>query len=371
MKEGKTLQELALEIERRSQAKQDLIVPAKGLRMYAWDDGGGVGLEFNSKEAEPITWINDVAHDQISGYCDIPKKYYDRCLRESPKLLANNVSHWFSLDSSPRLVRKLDGRARAFLSNRYRPLENEDLAQAILPVIASDEQFDLMSCEITERRLYLKVVHKKVTRELSKTGNYFGDQKHRIVQVLAPAVTISNSEVGCGSLSVQAGWFNSFCSNLATMGERSMKKYHVGAKHELLGEEAFAMLSDETRRKTDEALWMQLTDVLRGAFDEVRFNELVDRIEGTRADVIDKKADVVQVVSFASKEVGINEGEQKGILQYLIEGGDLSRFGVHNAITRYSQDVESYDRATELERAGAALIEMPKTQWAKVVALAS
>lgn len=371
MKTGKTLAELALEIDRRSKAKKDLVVPAKGMRMYPWENGEGVGIEFSAKEVEPIVFINGVAHDQIGNYCEIPGRYYDRCLRESPRLLAQNVSHWFSLDSSPRLVRTLDGGARAFLSDRYRPLENEDLAQAIIPVIADDDQFDLMSCEITDKRLYLKVVHKKVTRELARTGNYFGDKNHRIIDVLAPAVTISNSEVGCGSVSIQAGWFNAFCSNLATMGERSMKKYHTGARHELVGDEAFAMLSDDTRRKTDVALWAQVQDVLKGAFDEVRFGELVEKIEGTRKDVIDKKADVVQVVNFASKEVGITEGEQKGILQYLIEGGDLSRFGVHNAVIRYSQDVENYDRATELERAGAALIEMPKTTWNKVIALAS
>lgn len=369
MKTGKSLQELALEIERRGKAKLDYIVPARAIEMFTLDDGAQLGLAM--KGADRINTINEIAHDGIGAYTEIPAKYYDRLRREAPQLLAKNVNHWLGMDSSQRLVRTLDGGARAFLSDRYRPLENEDLAQAILPVIASDDQFDLMSCEITDRRLYLKVVHKKVTRELKRLGGQFGDGRHVIAQVLAPAVTISNSEVGCGSVSIQAGWFNSFCSNLATMGERSLKKYHTGARHELVGDEAFAMLSDTTKRKTDEAIWAQVQDVLRGAFDEVRFGELVDKIEGTRSDVIGKKADVVQVVNFASKEVGITEGEQKGILQYLIEGGDLSRFGVHNAITRFSQDCESYDRASELERAGAAIIEMPKTQWAKVIALAS
>lgn len=48
----------------------------------------------------------------------------------------------------------------------------------------------------------------------------------------------------------------------------------------------------------------------------------------------------------------------------------LSRFGLYNAITRLSQDVESYDRATELERIGAQVIELAKPDW-KVLAEAA
>jgi hypothetical protein len=45
---------------------------------------------------------------------------------------------------------------------------------------------------------------------------------------------------------------------------------------------------------------------------------------------------------------------------------DLSRLGLHNAVTRYSQDVESYDRAPELERIGAQVIELPKNDWTQI-----
>ena len=34
-----------------------------------------------------------------------------------------------------------------------------------------------------------------------------------------------------------------------------------------------------------------------------------------------------------------------------------------NAITRQSQDVENYDRATELERTGGKLLEMSNAAW--------
>ena len=51
------------------------------------------------------------------------------------------------------------------------------------------------------------------------------------------------------------------------------------------------------------------------------------------------------------------------MLRYLIEGGDLSQFGLHNAVTRMSQDVEDYDRASDLERVGGKIIELSATEW--------
>lgn len=58
--------------------------------------------------------------------------------------------------------------------------------------------------------------------------------------------------------------------------------------------------------------------------------------------------------------------EQDGVLKYLIEGGDLSLYGLSNAVTRFSQDVESYDRATALEGIGWDIATMEPRKWADV-----
>lgn len=356
MKTGKTLTQLAAEIERRANAKKDLVVSTKNLVMGV--DDKGPTLQVGS--ADNTFAVNNVAHDQIGAHTEIPAKYYDKMLADAPDLLATNVNRWFAKFPTARMVRTLDGTTRAFLSDKYRPLENEDLAEAVLPVLM-DLGLDVMSSEITDKRLYIKCVDKNISRELAKTGARFGDGGHTIVRVASPAITISNSEVGSGALSVLGGVYDGFCSNLATFGERSMRKYHVGGKHELVGEEMFSLLSDETRRKTDAAVWAQVRDVVKAAFDRARFDALVDKIEGAQADKID--GDVVKVVSLANKRLGLNETEGKSILKHLIEGGDLSRFGLYNAVTRAAQDVDSYDRASDMERLGAQVIELPKTEW--------
>ena len=42
----------------------------------------------------------------------------------------------------------------------------------------------------------------------------------------------------------------------------------------------------------------------------------------------------------------------------MITGGDFSLYGLANAVTRFSQDVESYDRATKLEEIGYSVMTM-------------
>lgn len=76
--------------------------------------------------------------------------------------------------------------------------------------------------------------------------------------------------------------------------------------------------------------------------------------------------DIPGIVRLTSKDFKITENESAGVLQHLIEGKDLTLYGLSNAITRYSQDVESYDRATELESIGYNVLTMPATQWKRI-----
>jgi hypothetical protein len=357
MKSGKTVTDLVKEIHRRANAKLDLVASTKDMRMSP-DLRLHVGDDYDFD-------VNSVAHGQIGAYTGIPAAYYDKMRTEAPELLANNVNEWFKKYPAPRMTRTLDRTSRAFLSDMFSPdMENEDLAEAVLPVI-HDLGLDVMSCDVTDKKLYIKAVDPRVTRELTKHGARFGDGGHTIVRVVSPAVTISNSEVGLGSMSVRGGIYDGFCSNLASFGERSMRKAHLGQRHTINEGELYAMLSDKTKRLDQAALWSKVQDVVRGIFDRVQFDALADKIEGTRRDHI-VSDDVVKVVKVASVKFNLNETEGKSVLKHLIEGGELSRFGLYNAVTRMSQDVESYDRATDLEQIGAKVIELPKQEWKEI-----
>jgi hypothetical protein len=352
MKAGKTLTELAQEIERRRDAKRDYVLPTDKLRMM----DGNNNLRFGTH----IVGVTDLAHGQIAQHIGIPKPYYDRMKKEAPALLAENVNAWFDLEPSTRMLRTLDGKARAFLSDRYRPLENEDLAEAVLPVLL-ELDVSIMSCDITDTKLYIKAVDRKVERSIPK-GHHIGDGTHTIFKTdeLCPAIVISNSEVGKGRLLVQTSLFTKACTNLAVFDDSSIKRNHVGGKHEIA--DGFeALLSDETRRVSDQALWMQVRDVVKGSFNEARFNALVDKVAGMTTEKIE--GDPIKTVELASKRFGINEGERNSILKHLIEGGDLSRYGLFNAVTRTAEDLPDYDRATDFERMGGQIVELDRAEW--------
>lgn len=369
MKTGRMdLQQLLVELQRRRETKRDYLVNIGKVEATVAETDKGKSLELlvPTEAGFEAVGVNGVAHGQIAEEAGIPKPYYDKMLKEEPELLTTNINKWFQKYPAVRQIRTLDGSARALLSDKYRPLDYEDLAEVVIPALLKLDSVEIMSQEITERRFYLKAVDKGVIRELADKGATFGDGGHTIIQRRAsPAITISDSEVGFGALSIQVGLYDGFCSNLATFGERSLRKYHTGARQNLLAgvENIAALLTDDTRRKTDEAIWAQVGDVVAGAFDKDRFNELCGKVEGTIADKIE--GDVAKVI--ANKRFGLTENEGKSVLQRLIEGGSNTRFGFYNAITRAAQDVEDYERATELERLGGEIIDLPRDQWQEVL----
>ena len=68
-----------------------------------------------------------------------------------------------------------------------------------------------------------------------------------------------------------------------------------------------------------------------------------------------------------AKKVGATDAERGGILRSLIEGADLSRWGIVNAITAQAHKAASYDRAVEFEAMGGNVIDLPASEWREVL----
>ena len=54
------------------------------------------------------------------------------------------------------------------------------------------------------------------------------------------------------------------------------------------------------------------------------------------------------------------------IMRHLVADQDFTLYGLANAITRYSQDVPSYDRATKLEGIGYNVLNMPRDLFRRI-----
>lgn len=357
-KQGLSLTALAQKIEAQNAAKKDFMAPVSKLSAVkeTVNDTPRVVLNLAGQDSFPLA---PYAHGQMAQYLQIPKPYYDRMLTKSPDLLVASINEWLRQDhqEEKRMVRTMDGRVRAVLSDRYRPLDNMDLAEAVLPVLM-EKQLIILSTEITETRMYIKAVDQSIEKGLPE-GFHMGDGRHHIFDTVSPAITISNSEIGAGSLSIEAGVWTKACTNLAVFGAK-MRKYHTGTRADV-SEEVYALLTDQTKSATDRALWMQTRDLVRAAFDQAAFEATTQKLIGARNDKIE--ADVVEVIERATKTFTWTQGEKSSVLQHLIKGGDLSRYGLHAAVTRTAEDLEDYDRASEFEKLGGTIIELPKSDW--------
>lgn len=366
MKTGKSIVDLATEIQRRAESKRDVVASTESVSMVVSEEktvqlAAGERIINALGDFPAVANINNIAHKQIAEFTGVPAQYYDRMRNEQPDLLVANVNRWFQVNPKPRLLRALDGNIRAVLSNSYRPLENEDLAEVVLPILLEDQDLEITSCDITETRLYIKAVSKRIKADVPKGATY--GQGHVIYDTLSPAVIITNSEVGFGNLAVDYGVYTHACTNLATFpGKDGMKRRHVGARNVLTeGQEIMHLLSDKTKRATDKAVWMQTGDVVRAALDEARFMATVERIKDTAERKI--VGDVPQVVEATAVKFGMTKTQGNSILRHLIEGGSLTQYGLFNAVTRAAQDQESYDDASDMERAGARIVDLTAGEW--------
>jgi hypothetical protein len=357
MKTGRSIQELAAEIDRQHKTKEDYIADTKSIRVGVVEDEVYFGLPGHGEYK-----LNNLAHRQVSEHTKIPAQYYERMRTEAPELLRNNIATWFEKYPARRMLRMLDGKNRAFLSDAFRPLDNYDFSQVILGACA-DRKLDVVSCEVTETRLYIKAIDKQEFQV--PVGYKMGDGSHRIFDTCCPVFIASNSEVGYGRLTLETGVYTKACTNLAWFADGGMRKTHLGSRHKLVEatgvENIDHLLSARTKQKSDEALWLQVRDVLKSAFIESRINKRVEQLKEAAEQNIPGR--VEKVVKVAAERFGLSEQEGDSVLDHLIRGGQLTKYGLHAAITRAAQDVDSYDRATELEYAGGRVIELPRTEW--------
>lgn len=343
MKEGKQLSALAEELVRQAKSKKDYLADTRSLLLL--DDGGSLRLKDNGDFS-----VSELCHNQIAERLEIPARYYQRMRIEAAALLTANVNHWFSANPETRLIRTLDGRVRAFLSDRYRPLDNFDLSEAVLPKI-NEMRCEIKSAELTETRLYLKAVAPHVQMEV-KVGD--------IVQA---GLVVSNSEVGCGSVRIEPLVYRLVCRNGMIVADQGIRKFHLGK----IGEEfegAKEFFKDETLQANDKAFWLSVRDVVEGALNLSGFRRTVQKLR----EAADRKMEgnPAKSVEVLSGRFAFTDTEKDSVLRHLIEGRDLSQYGLSNAVARASQEMPDYDRATEFERIGGQIIELPKPAWMEI-----
>lgn len=358
MMKGLTLQELAAKIQGDRSAKKDFVADTRQMKFVLPERPVMVAdrplIVPELKVADQGTFpIQALAHRQIAERINIPGMYYNKMLndpdREVQNLLVHNVNTWFNRKPERRMVRVLHDRTRAFLSDRYQRIENFEVATAVLKVLADMPGIEIVSAEATENRLYIHFVCTRIEGEV-KVGD--------VVQVGGIA---SNSEVGLGAVAVEGLMWRLRCLNGMKTAE-AFRRHHVGRRIEETGNITWA---EDTLRADDATVLLKVRDMVRNVLDESKFRaNLAKLTDLTEVKVSGNPAKAIEVLA---DKLDLSEGEQGGILQSLIEGADLSAWGLLNAVTAQAHKARDYDRAVEFEAAGGKLLALPKSEWKEVL----
>jgi hypothetical protein len=309
--------------------------------------GEGIDVRFRLGTDGIALVPTKLAHTQIADYVGIPQKYYKRMLAAAPELLAENIGRWLKDKSGPRLLRSRVAESvalRAFLSKTYRMIDNAAICEAILPFL-SQPGWSIKSATVNEEQFYIQAVTERVQGEVRK-----GD-------VVQAGVVIQNSEVGSARLRVSGLIYRLVCTNGMIVGNE-FQRTHIGASGLDDFHDAVEFFSDETRAADDAALLLKLRDAVVHAVDQANFDRAIEALRS--ASTVALPVEPFTAVDVTSKLYTFSDSESKSVLQHLLEGGDLTQYGLANAVTRSAQDVD-YDRAIELEAVGGDIIaRLPK-----------
>lgn len=359
--EGSThqsLAELAAELVRMQETKHDHVVDTRRMSVMT-DDEGKTTLSFDTTADGLVEGlVNDHAHNQIAQRLAIPKKYYDRMRMDAAVLLDQNVRHWFYEQPERRMVRMLDGNVRAFLSDRFRRLDNFDLMErAILPALDDIDGLAFHVASLTPERMVLRAILPTVQCEIGL----------RVGDVVQAGFQIRNSEVGSASLSVDPFVWKLDCLNGLVSSVGSLRAYHVGRRIEDT-EEAQVIFRADTLAADDKAFYLKARDAIRQAVDETEFDDLVVKMRAAATGEIVRAP--VEATQALAQTFNLSDGETSSVLASLATGGDLSRWGMVNAVTDAAKQADTFDRQEEMERLGGELLVMSHGDWARIAVAA-
>lgn len=352
MQKGIVLNELAQKVQKQAKAKRDFIADTACVRVKP----DGETMVINGGEVDDLSFkLSKTAHRQIGKETGIPAAYYDKLKEKSPSLLAQNVNWWLHSEPTKQMIRTFDfnsagldepNKVRAFLGKKYRPLDNVDLINSIMPLI-TEKGAEVKSCNVTDTNLYLHACFPDTEFEISE-----GD-------IVRTGCMIRNSEVGLGALKVQMWIERLKCMNGLIVPDAGVRKYHVG-RNLANGELAYELMSDETKVQTDKAFWSQVKDVVKATIEEAKFKQVLEEYaEKAKIEV----AEPVKAVEVTSSLFQLSVQEGKSMLQHLCEGGDYTTWGIANSVTRMAHDEPNYDRAVELEEIGGNIMELQPVDW--------
>ena len=342
MKSQLSLNELAQKLTDQKSLKKDYVVESSNVRFYS--NGNN---QLHLQEIDEVFDVNDVALNQITTKVGISKKYADKMLDGHKSLFNDNVNYWFTNTPKSQMIRTLGGTVRAVLSDKYKRVDNDMIAEQVLPILL-DKEYDIKSCAITDTKMYIKASLPSLQREVNK-----GD-------VVESGVIISNSEVGHGAVNVSPFIYRLVCLNGMVMNDSRLQSRHLTSSQATI-DGVYEVLSDEAKELDSKALLTKVRDVVASTSDEMRFEEQVQMMTDASQIKIKRPKKVIELLE---NKFDLTKNEGESILENLINRDDKqpmsNLWSVVNSITALGNTMDDYDRGTKMQEIGGRLLTMPE-----------
>lgn len=286
------------------------------------------------------------------------------------------------------------GVARAFLSSKYKFIDNLDVLLAIMGGIR-DAGVNAIpdQCDLSERRMHARFVVPEIAAlapnlldgyrsSLDQRGGprRAGDDggmrlrgglesgwtvpgallaAAREGQGYAPGtepvvfagLRVSNSDVGQGARTIAPEIRVRVCRNGLTLNVAGSTKVHLGGEQE----QGVVQWSADTQERELELITAQARDAVTAFLSQDFLDSQVERVESLAGVPVKDAEPTIKAVAAGA---GFNKAEAAAILEHFLIGGAMTAGGVANAVTAYSQTLASPDRAAELDRAAFKALEL-------------
>ena len=337
MKKGMEIQSMLKQINDDVKHKRDYLVDLNGMKVNTND------YVYPSIEVDHLTTgeyqLTDTSLGHLCNRLEIGTRYISKCLPVSQELVTHNLNFWINKSKKKELMlRTYDmlpiNEVRAIMSNRYKRIDNDVVANSTLEKLM-DMNAELKYAHYDRDTLNITAVLPKLEGEVVE-----GD-------LVQGGITITNSEIGGGSLIVKPFIYRLVCTNGMVAPEYLNQFY---AKH--VGKMIIDLDGDEQWKTIVDKMGQQLELISNPEL----FQENVEKLKLAT----EQKINSHQVEVLAKKH-GLSDDERAGVFErlnhYVGETFVTSKYDVANAITNIANDESKSDeRARFLQELGGLVI---------------
>ena len=374
-----TLSELLARVQEQSARKQDIIADTSAIQVQTTsssiDEAGNpwsrtsVILEGDGGAPTQIYHANSVAFDEMVTKSGIDVSTGRRLQSQYPDVLDHALNRIHQQEPRKAMLRCFEGNGsgvlRAVVSDKFKTFDNPDLLEAAIPVLMDSEaQWQVVSADITDKRLYARFKSLAITGEGAAVGD-----------AMAQGVSISNSETGHGSVSIAQIVWTLACLNGMQTANKNRTAHLTSSRAD---GDTWALLTDESKRLDNRALSSKVADVTAAYSSREMFETVLEQFKKASGDIVEGGMAAAQpAVETLGGILKLSKAETSSVLDGLMQtiqqdgyrGNPLSRATLVNAVTAAAHSADA-DSVNDWQALGGKVLDLPHNQWQSVAQVA-